>query len=239
MSKFKVGDKVRVVDSGHAYTTYVDFITSVLPEKIKLWQKGRRIKNGDYKVLASHIHTTMPEDGMLYIVGNLEGTEVYIIGERGLELIEPALPRICYILGGEDTPLEIGEEFGVEGDDNVYRISEQRYREVKITNSCWSSSTHEYGLTALLNNPEKIIRKPKIEFSDDEKAMMREFVKAGTPWIARDKDSELLYTYLEKPVCEENGMFDGVHGTESYHVPDGLLPQITFENSPINMEDYI
>lgn len=238
MSKFNVGDKVKIVDSGYGYTTYVDFITSVLPEKIKLWQKGRRIKNGDYKVLASHIHTIIPDDGMLYIVENLEGTEVYIIGEKGLKLVEPALPRICYILGGEDTPLKIGEKFEVKGyfdsklwvdPDGIVMI------QYPFENTPRNASD---ALQNAINHPEKIIRKPKIEFSDDEKAFMRLLSSVGVNWIARDKEVKYLYAYDEKPVQRNGGSFLCSDG-RAYALHRKLFPKITFENSPINMEDYI
>lgn len=148
-----------------------------------------------------------------------------------------ALPRICYILGGEDTPLEIGKEFGYEGDNGVYRISEHGYRESKMSNGWWCSTASEYSLTKFINHPEKIIRKPKIEFSDDEKAFMRLLIKKKHKWIARDRVTTSLVAYTEEPYINSCEDFD----SNGYYadIPEFLFPQITPDNSPINMEDYI
>lgn len=242
MSKFKVGDKVRAIDTGRQYSTYKDFIPAVLPEKFSLWEKGRRIKEGDtYKVLAAHIHTTIPSNGMLYIVENPEKTEVYIIGEKGLELVEPALPRICYILGGEDTPLEIGEEFSLNAYDPEYK-KDIYVKTAWIDKNGTLQGFHNKDLFSdVINHPEKIIRrKPKIEFSDDEKAFMRLLTKEGYKWIARDKDDTLaVFAKKPKTVGCDDGTFAPNYDVNVANLPDNILTKITFENSPINMEDYI
>lgn len=244
MSNFKVGDKVRVVNNGMDYPMYKDFIQSVLLGKSSLWESGRRIKEGNvYRVLAAHTHTIMPSDGMLYAVENLKKTEVYIIGESGLELVESPLPRICYLLGGENTPLEIGEKFTVDDEkfkNHTYRISENGLRQHRDDTGGWWFSSNEEMFTFILNHPEKIIRKPKIEFSDDEKAMMREFVKAGFAWIARDKDDTLaVFTGKPKLVGYDDDTYMHNSGDDGCNIPNNLFPQITFENSPIRMEEYL
>lgn len=140
------------------------------------------------------------------------------------------LPRICHILGGEDTPLEIGEEFQVKGfGKNLYHIND--YGIMK-----WGGQTSDDAIWEVLNYPEKIIRKPRLAFSDDEKALMRLYVGAGYPWLAKDKDGR-CFAYSNKPYKRADDYSDG---TGEYHdFPDSFFPQITWENSPFNADEYL
>lgn len=237
MSKFKVGDKVRVVDSSLQYSTYTDLVRKLLPEKILFYRECARVSQGSIcKVLASHIHTTMPEKGMVYIIENAGG-QIFVMGEKSLELIEPALPRICYILGGEDTPLEIGEEFSLNAYDPEYK-KDIYVKTAWIDKNGTLQGFHNKDLFSdIINHPEKIIRKPKIEFSDDEKAFMRLLIKKKHKWIARDRVTTSLAAYTEEPYINSCEDFD----SNGYYadIPEFLFPQITPDNSPINMEDYI
>lgn len=233
MAKFRVGDKVRTVNTGKIYRTYADFIHEVLPEKSHLWRSGRGIDTRlVYTVLASHAHLTNPWDEMLYIVENPEKTAVYIIGEAGLELVEPVLPRICYLLGGDETPLEIRELFEIEGyNSNPCYIHESGilYNRHRV---CVGSDWLYY----ILNHPERIIRKPKLTFTEDEKAFLRLYAGAGYLWIARESDGVLL-AWQNEPTKDQDEDFSATG--EACILPESLLPTITFENSPVYISDYV
>lgn len=151
-----------------------------------------------------------------------------------IEKIDP-LPRICYVLGGEDTPLEIGEEFEVEGEPGViYYIGMDGI--VYISTFDGDDYESESGVYTAINHPEKIIRKPRLTFSDDEKALMRLYVGAGYPWLAKDEDGR-CFAYGNKPYKRTDDYSDG---TGEYHsFPDSFFPQITWENSPFNAAEYL
>lgn len=240
MAKFKVGDKVNVINKGKLYSTYSDFIHEVLLEKSHLWKFGREIDNGLVcTVLASHAHLTIPGYGMLYIVENPEKSEVYIMGEAGLELIEPNFPRICYLLGGEDTPLEVGEKFEINTADCKgveYRINESGCLEFANKN-IWCECSTQMPLVYVIDNPEKIIRKPKLTFTDDEKAMLRLYAGAGYLWVARNKETSCIAFATGKPT-KDGSCFIATLGSLCC-VLKTLLPQITFESSPIYIPDYV
>jgi hypothetical protein len=140
----------------------------------------------------------------------------------------PDLPHICYVLGGEKTPLKIGETF---------EFREQKYRVEKDGISYDDNSLLWPPLQALfdmVNHPEEIIRRP--QFSEDEKALMRLLVKNGLPWIGRDDDTDSLFAYTEKPTLED-GCF-GSNGEEQ-GIPDCLMRQITFKSSPFDAAAYL
>lgn len=236
--KFNVGDKVKVVNAGLAYSFFDDFITKVMPNKKRLWKNGDNVKhNGIYTVLESAVHISRSSEGVLCIIENLEKTQVFVIGESGLELVEPALPRICYILGGEDTPLEIGEEFIIEGEcSEIYRISECGERQARRSDGTWYKVLRERELANIINHPERIIRKPRITVTDKEKGLLNWYTTAGCLWAARDDNGE-LYVYVDKP--EKGGTVFNSMRYNYYRLPDSVLPSITFENSPIYIPDYV
>lgn len=228
MNKFKVGDRVR----------------------IRLWESMKKefgtYPHGSIKVtagfppkmnnLCGHTATISDIDGKRVSLKDWDDDSLSTFWSFSTDMLEPALPRICYLLGGEDTPLEIGEEFEVEGEEPKYYISENG-----VMNITGSDNEPHSGLYAALNHPEKIIRKPKIEFSDDEKAFMRLLMGAGEKSIVRNADADELYVCnQENPVKDkpQNG-FIGDYGVEFWQLPDFLLPQITYENSPVRMEEYL
>lgn len=157
-----------------------------------------------------------------------------------IEKIDP-LPRICYVLGGEDTPLEIGEEFEIDIPElrkTVYRIVPDGQREFssKSGERVWIACGAEGYLLDIINHPEKIIRKPRLTFYDDEKALMRLYVGAGYPWFARDKD-KYVFACKNKPNKRTSDFSDGTGDYCTF--PNPLLPQITWENSPFNAAEYL
>jgi len=125
------------------------------------------------------------------------------------------LPRICSILGGEKTPLKIGETFQFYS--FYYHISEGG--EVIMHDSTMETTADT--LLEMVNHPEKIIRRP--QFSEDEKALMREYAKFG-------------YTILRKP----KGYGMQIESEKGWiPLPDGMFQQITPENSPFNFAAYL
>lgn len=223
--KFKVNNLVKVCDSGKQYSTYDKFFDEFYPQWKNAyagWLKSNQV----VKVLAGRKHPT--KNDFLYVVENPETSKICLIGEEGIEAV---LPRICYVLGGEDTPIELGEKFNISGcKGKDYYIGSE--------NSCGctgsTSSSLWYDIITAINHPEKIIRNPRLTFTEDEKALMRLHVGAGYPWFARD-DNDSLYAYKDKPQLE-NGVFHIAGNTE---LLNEFFPQITFENSPFNAAEYL
>ena len=78
------------------------------------------------------------------------------------------LPRVCYILGGEDSPLQIDEEFQVIGDNGIYYIDQNGHfiDEFECGN--------EHGLCDAINHPENVIRNPmNKQFTDEQKSLLK------------------------------------------------------------------
>lgn len=57
-------------------------------------------------------------------------------------------------------------------------------------------------------------------------------------WIARDKNNSLgLYTV--EPTLYDNKYYDGTYGSQMIDLDENLFPEVTFENSPQQVELYI
>lgn len=141
------------------------------------------------------------------------------------------LPRICYVLGGEKTPLKIGEEFEFKNEKYGMEENGIYYGTGGIL---WALPS---AILEMINHPEKIVR--RLQFSEDEKAFMRLLVKSGIPWVARDQDGA-IYIFSKKPAMvlrESDSYF--CDKEDDYLIPTKLFPQITFESSPVNCLDYV
>ncbi|RGX52924.1 hypothetical protein DWV16_17595 [Anaerotruncus sp. AF02-27] len=105
------------------------------------------------------------------------------------------LPRICYILGGDETPLEIGEKFEVRSDsDTLYtRAYIEEDGTVYGRPDVAIPGCH---LCQLIQGELKIIRRP--HYTEQDIVIMHGRVAEGTPWVARDDDGD-LEAYKEKP----------------------------------------
>lgn len=57
-------------------------------------------------------------------------------------------------------------------------------------------------------------------------------------WIARDKDSNELYLYKHKPLLNEEQYQPNLdkEGWVCLEVPSSWFPEVTFENSPMEIE---
>ena len=138
---------------------------------------------------------------------------------KSLSLV-PVLPHICeMIVSGE--PLEVGELFTVTGFAyNPYHIDE--YGRI-IRND--GEPMDRSGILDMINNSDMypITRTP--QFSEDEKAFMRELAKAGFPKFYRCAYDELIITKED--------------GTGRITLPNSILTQIIKENSPFNSASYL
>lgn len=229
MADFKVGDRVRI-------------------RSYESMEKEFKHDEGGIRCRASFTKLMKPLCGRLAKILSIDGEFVNLDFEDKsgdtnwqysvdmIEKTEYVLPRICYILGGEDTPLEIGEEFEVKGycpsklhvaATGMVIIKDRDYDIGRISSDA---------LQEAINHPEKIIRKPSLDFSDDEKALMRLYVGAGYPWLAKDKDGR-CFAYSNKPYKRTDDYSDGTGDYNNF--PDSFFPQITWESSPFNAAEYL
>jgi hypothetical protein len=82
--------------------------------------------------------------------------------------MENILPRICYVLGGEEDPLYINEEFRVTNRTSIYRIADDgtfQYRDKTMEFFAFCKSDTIF---ALINGIQRIIREPQALLRDPE-----------------------------------------------------------------------
>jgi hypothetical protein len=136
--------------------------------------------------------------------------------ERKICQMGDKLPRICDVLGGEENPLKVGEEFDVDGDATGYHIDENGVMK-------WGRETAEvWVLCDAINHPEKIIRHP--QFSDDEKALFKAFHALGYDYWFRQTDG-YLWASMKKPT-PGNGNFYVPAESKSHHLGKEFLPHL-------------
>lgn len=111
------------------------------------------------------------------------------------------LPRICYILGGEETPLEIGEKFEVRSDYGTLYMRAHIEEDGTAYGGPDITMSGNY-LCRLIQGKLKIIRRP--HYTEQDIAIMHGRVAEGTPWVARSKYGD-LYAYEERPEISEQG----------------------------------
>lgn len=86
--KFKLENKVKVINNGYTYSTYETWINKYAMQYKKAWKEEELPnKNNEYiiKVKAPH------EDGFdiyLYLIQDIKTKQVYIIDKRGIELVK-------------------------------------------------------------------------------------------------------------------------------------------------------
>ena len=89
-NKLKIGDKVKVIDTGNFYTTYHD-----MAEKMDLqhWVIGKTLPIGTFAtVIAMEDHCTFEDDTVIGI--KTSNNDQFMIGSRGLELIDESIDEI-------------------------------------------------------------------------------------------------------------------------------------------------
>jgi len=188
-------------------------------------------KNPDDEPILIQITRKLGDNEYAYKIleGNIDGLGLVFFDSSDLaKILKPYedLPRICRVLGGEDTPLKEEEIFTIEEHHGKFRISCVYGLEWTDDDEIWHATDSGY-LVDIINHPEKIIRSP--QFSDDGKALMRLYVKAGYPTFVRGEmrgeDNQLM------AYCST--------GSQGFYLPEKVLPQITIQNSPFDAEKYL
>ncbi|HEX3016401.1 MAG TPA: hypothetical protein VHP31_00910 [Caproicibacter sp.] len=144
------------------------------------------------------------------------------------------LPRICYILGGEDNPLKIGEHFALDYDcvknEFIYFIDSKG-------NVCVDNYSRHLGddtLCDIINHPEKIIR--RIQFDENEKALFKAFHALGYDYWCRQRDG-YLWASDHEPMLENND-FVFPCGSRAHHLGKEFLPHLAV-GQMINVAAYL
>lgn len=113
-NKFKVGDKVRVNNIGEVYGRYYEWINKYAKKYKKNWKYDGVITDTQsvYEVKAFGPHCLV--NRMLYLIQNTTNKEVYIIGEKGIELVPTKFKVGDRVKGhmGVGTVVEIGDDLG-------------------------------------------------------------------------------------------------------------------------------
>lgn len=161
-----------------------------------------------------------------------EGKPVKIEDHPAFKNDAQKLPRICYILGGEKTPLKIGEEFLIDGISSPCKIKDDGHIYV---NTIEDDMANQQLLEDIINGTRQIIRRP--QFSDDEKALMRLNIGIGLKWYARDQDNEIV-AYPRQPHRGDEA-FEPEGNDEYLIIPSKFFAQITWENSPFDAAAYL
>lgn len=86
--KFKIKDKVKIVDGGEAYTIYNEWVDKHVPSKYKsFWAQGIEPNKSDtYTIIAYGNHDNSPWR-KLYYIQNDNTKQCFIISEEGIEMI--------------------------------------------------------------------------------------------------------------------------------------------------------
>lgn len=86
-SKFKVGDKVKVIDKGKQYSTYSDFIKNKLPKRLKDFKYGEIVPcDEEYKVV--FVEKREDDNEYICVIEDLNTKQIFMIQDIGVELIK-------------------------------------------------------------------------------------------------------------------------------------------------------
>lgn len=85
--KFKVGNKVKVIKNGYTYSTYESWINKYAMQYKKKWKrKELPDEEGKYRIVVKAPHVWVNFD--LYLIQDIKTKQVYIIDDRGIELVK-------------------------------------------------------------------------------------------------------------------------------------------------------
>lgn len=126
-------------------------------------------------------------------------------------------PRICEVLG-----VEVNEEFFIKGKHGKLRINDTGKRE--RFDGSWYETASEEALTEIINDPSLIIRQK--QFSDDEKAMMRELARIGCQWMMRNRNNQI-------------DVYADIHKLRFFTLPSKLFPQVKWTDEPFDMKAFL
>lgn len=142
------------------------------------------------------------------------------------------MSRLSDILGVKE-----GQEFRFDDEDTIYKIIDYSlcyYRETVNILSIYSG----FVIYDMIDHTELIKIVPeKTALTEQQITAIKGRIAEGTPWVARDKGSEKVWFYEDKPTeCGGVGYSaDGLSAPSLSCVYDF----ITFENSPIYLPDLI
>lgn len=143
-------------------------------------------------------------------------------------------PRLCEILG-----VELGEEFKIKGwEDTRFCVDRDVLFLRQLTKEEITGRPDYYqtfsALCEMIEHPERIIHLSKpLTYTEQEITIMRGRVAEGLNWITRSCDRSLR-TFVDKPQAKK-GYWNDVCGCPYKIRNINLFPQITFENSPVDM----
>lgn len=143
-------------------------------------------------------------------------------------------PKLCEILG-----VEVNENFKIEGwEDACFCVDINGFFRRELTKEEKEGRADYYqtfsALCEAIEHPERIIHLSKpLTYTEQEIAIMRGRVAEGLNWITRDSDGSLR-TFVNKPQAKK-GDWNDVRGCPYKIRNINLFPQITFENSPVDM----
>lgn len=143
---------------------------------------------------------------------------------------EPELPRICYILGGEDYPLKPHERFTIDGvPNNPHYFSEDMCH---LFNA--SGDFDDCYVAFIINHPEKIIRRP--QFDENEIALLKAFHALGYNYWCRGSDDSLWASEDDPNPCGCD--FSVPSGCKSHHLDNRFLPHLG-RSQKVNAATYL
>lgn len=165
MQKFKVGDKVRVIDSDCSYTTY-DRMADML--KATNWDRGTSCRNGEKGII---LNFRKHENSNATVALVNFGGNQRMIGIKGLELVSSAKETMKVKVGGLyeiKNPENCGvfEDAGkyvriteVDGDDLEYEVLDENKKRI---DSCDCFEPDDLG--ELVNEVERYV----LNYTDDD-----------------------------------------------------------------------
>lgn len=142
------------------------------------------------------------------------------------------MSRLSDILGVKE-----GQEFRFDDEDTIYKIIDYSLYYYRETVNIWSVYSGSV-IYDMIDHPELIKIVPeKTALTEQQITAIKGRIAEGTPWVARDKGSEKVWFYEDKPTeCGGVGYSaDGLSAPSLSCVYDF----ITFKNSPIYLPDLI
>ena len=107
--KFKAGDIVKIINNGASYTTYRDWYEEYLAD-CGFYEDNASPEDGEYEVMVVASHGSW--SGTLYGIREAKGdfsSQVYIIGENGLELVSEIVKEEVELKSDENPVYKMGE----------------------------------------------------------------------------------------------------------------------------------
>lgn len=152
MSKFKVGDRVKVVGAGKVYDTYEKWFQEYAPSLLEEWRQGRHYGAGystrslEGRVLVVGQHLDRWRYRTLYLVRATD-LSLFLIDERGIELVERPSHKATKIV------------ITADGKTTLARLYEGKTVIASAEAKCAPSDTFDFAIGAKLAF-ERLMGKP-------------------------------------------------------------------------------